>query len=250
MRLSVISDIHIHTKSDPAYSALLSLLRANSQPGDTWILNGDIFELFVGSKEWFLNEYSELISLLKEKATAGVSIYYVEGNHDFQLDQVFNSASGIQLSKDDIELTLDGKKFYIAHGDLIDKADWKYQAWRFSLRTPVASWLIEKVPSKVIEEIGKHSGDYSKTQRRKRDSVISQARQERMKALFRNEAFEKVKEGYDFVVFGHSHDIDEMSFESNGHHGHYMNMGFPKTDKSYITWSSGDSLLRRENLSL
>lgn len=250
MSLFVISDTHIHTKNDPAYSGLLSLLRAHSQKDDTWVLNGDIFELFVGSKSWFTDEYFELIALLKAKAEAGVEIYYVEGNHDFQLDYVFDFSSGVKLVKDEVEIVKDGKKFYISHGDLIDKSDWKYQTWRFALRTPPAAWLIEKVPSKLIEGIGKHSGDYSKTKRQKRDSTTTLSRRGRMRELFRGHAFEKIKQGSDFVILGHSHDIDEMKFDADGRVGQYMNMGYPKIDLTYIAWSTGENSLRRESFSV
>ena len=53
MSVLIVSDLHIRGPSDPLYSSLLSLLRDRAATGDTVVLAGDLFDLFVGNKKYF-----------------------------------------------------------------------------------------------------------------------------------------------------------------------------------------------------
>ena len=59
MRLFVVSDLHIRGPQDPIYRSLLTLLRDRARESDTVVLAGDIFDLFVGKKNVFLERYTE-----------------------------------------------------------------------------------------------------------------------------------------------------------------------------------------------
>ena len=54
-----------------------------------------------------------------------------------------------------------------------------------------------------------------------------------------------MKSGFDFVVMGHCHDRDEMTFRLGARSGHYMNIGYPRVHGCYVEWRPGDEQLRR-----
>jgi hypothetical protein len=57
-----------------------------------------------------------------------------------------------------------------------------------------------------------------------------------------------VAEGYDYVVMGHCHDLDEMSFKVGERVGQYVNVGYPPVHGSYLSWSPGDEKIMRERM--
>src|SRR5687768_5859798 len=89
MSLYVVSDLHIWGPDDPLYQSLLALIRDRAVSGDTVVLAGDLFDLFVGNKSIFKERYSEFIQLLILAGKRGVKLHYIEGNHDFLIRRTF-----------------------------------------------------------------------------------------------------------------------------------------------------------------
>jgi UDP-2,3-diacylglucosamine pyrophosphatase LpxH len=79
MSLVVVSDLHIWGSEDPLYHSLVSLVLERAHPGDTLVLAGDIFDVFVGNKAIFVQEYSRFIDALKTASESGVKVHYIEG---------------------------------------------------------------------------------------------------------------------------------------------------------------------------
>src|SRR4051812_30793408 len=128
MALLVISDLHIHGSHDPLYRSLLALMRETAKPGDTLVLAGDIFDLFVGRKKIFLQRYRDFLDALRETGARGVQLHYLQGNHDFLLERAFGKVPGLKVHSSDVELELGARKFFVSHGDLFDRGDVGYLA--------------------------------------------------------------------------------------------------------------------------
>ena len=67
------SDLHIESGDDPLFGSLLRLIQKASR-GDTLILAGDLFDLFVGSKPVFLDRFGPFFSELESAGFRGVQI--------------------------------------------------------------------------------------------------------------------------------------------------------------------------------
>ena len=93
MKFSSISDVHIKNADDcPRLDLFLKFLNSNevSQSNKIFLL-GDIFDIFVGNHEEYIDYYSSIFSKLDELSKSGKSIYYIEGNHDFHLKQLMET---------------------------------------------------------------------------------------------------------------------------------------------------------------
>ncbi len=83
-------------------------------------LMGDIFDLLIGeisATHSFAKPYIELL----EELTNEIEIFYLEGNHDFNLSCFFSKVRLFELKKQALVLhtSKDKKmKFYLAHGDI------------------------------------------------------------------------------------------------------------------------------------
>ena len=72
MPLYVVSDLHIRGSEDPLYRSLLGLLRDRARPGDTLVLAGDVFDLFVGNKQVFRERYRQFLAEVETASKRGV----------------------------------------------------------------------------------------------------------------------------------------------------------------------------------
>lgn len=246
--LFVISDLHIQSAEDSIYRALLNFLERRIGAGDTLVLAGDVFDLFVGAKRVFLERYRDLFSALKAAGERGARMHYIEGNHDFLIQRAYRAIPGVTIHGSEVSLELSGRRFLITHGDLADSSDYGYRFLRAFLRSPLMKVFVTLAPSALIDWIGTRSSGYSRSQKPILPADLPIERRERLRNVYRSYAAEKIANGFDFVVMGHCHDLDEMSFTVGGRLGQYINVGFPRVHGSYLSWAPGDEKIQREAL--
>ena len=248
MSLFVVSDLHVWGADDPLYGSLISLVRDRASAGDTVVLAGDLFDVFVGPKKVFVSEYSDFIQELKAAAKRGVIVHYIEGNHDFQLKRLFSGVKGVELHTESVEIRLENKRFFIAHGDLADTKDYGYRLLRGVLRSPALKAAIAVAPGRLVERIGKKSSQFSRERSPRMPTELPIERRERLRTVYRSYAAERLAEGYDFVVMGHCHDLDEKTFKIGNRVGQYINVGYPRAHGSFLAWHPGEEKVSREKL--
>ncbi|MGK5084509.1 UDP-2,3-diacylglucosamine diphosphatase [Bdellovibrionota bacterium FG-1] len=248
MTLFVVSDLHVFGADDPLYISLLRLLRDRAESGDTVILAGDLFDLFVGNKKIFRERYREFFEAAAIAGGRGVQIHYIEGNHDFNLRAAFASIPGWTTHSKDFDIELAGRRFFFAHGDLVDRQDYGYLALRIFFRIWPTRLLMALVPGAWLDWIGQKSSERSRRTQPRLPAYLPAGRIERLRNLYRSFAAERLLEGYDFVVMGHCHDLDEKRFIVDGREGQYVNVGFPRVHGSFLSWSPGDLDIHREKL--
>jgi UDP-2,3-diacylglucosamine hydrolase len=250
VKLISISDIHILSEEDPYYAILLDLISKQIQAGDYLILAGDIFDFLLGRSGDIRRRYKKFFDHLESIGNLGAQIHYIEGNHDFHLKQIFAGLPNCHVHESEVTLTLAGKNFYIAHGDLIDKNDVGYLRLRKVLRSSLTGAIANFLPEMVLQTIGAKSSSLSQLSRKNRSVDSRKSSMEYMRKIFRQFVKDKITSGYDFVILGHCHDADELSFQVGDRTGHYMNVGYPKEHRNYIRWEDGQSKFSRVTLSL
>lgn len=246
MAIHIISDLHISGVDDPLYASLLRLILTRLQPGDVFVLAGDIFDLWVGDSDLFKNRYSAFIESVHAAGSQGVKIQYLEGNHDFHLKKAFKDVRGLRVHLGPIIEELDGKRFYIDHGDRVDQGDYKYLALRAVFRSPVLKLFSHAAPGKWIDWIGNTSSQ--KSAQNSRQTLKDAEKMSAVRKIFREFSKNLLNEGFDFVVLGHCHDLDEMEFKLGSRVAQYINVGYPRMHHSYLSWKAGDTHIRREPL--
>jgi UDP-2,3-diacylglucosamine hydrolase len=248
MSLFVLSDLHIWGADDPIYRSLLEVIKNKAVKGDTLVLAGDVFELFVGDKPIFTERYREFIDELSAAEKRGVKIHYIEGNHDFLMKKVFEAHPGIRIHPKEFSEEMGGKRFYFAHGDLVDRTDYSYLALRIFLRSPLMKALVGITPGSLLDRIGNRSSQLSQKKNQRLPARLSTEKIQGLRKMYRSFAAEQLNQGYDFVVMGHCHDLDEMCFMIGGRQGQYMNVGFPRVHGSFLSWTPGEEKITREPL--
>ena len=239
MNLYVVSDLHIDRSLDPLLGGLVQFFSARVVEGDCVVFAGDVFDLFVGNKKVFRDRYRPFIQLVVDLTARGAEIHYIEGNHDFHLKKLFGRLPGVRLHSTDVELQLGGKRFYIAHGDLVDSKDYGYRLLRGALRSLPIRAVIRQTPGRLIDSIGRWMSQSSRAQHRQSQGlpILTDGNLERLRTCYRSFSASKINQGFDFVILGHCHDRDEMRFKVGDRAGHYMNVGYPRVHETLVYWS-------------
>lgn len=238
MSVYIISDLHIYSAEDPIYRALLSLIEEKPKQGDDLILAGDIFDLFIGGKKIFKERYQLFFDELEKAIHRGVEVHYIEGNHDFLLKDAFYSFQKVKIHEESVTLNRSGKRFLVAHGDLANHQDYRYRITRWFFRSLFCKFLFMVIPGHWIDCIGKFLSQKSRDHHPVLFTDLPVDEQNSIRKIYRNFAAEKIVEGFDFVVMGHCHDLDEKNFQVAGRSGQYINVGFPRVHGTYLVWSS------------
>lgn len=246
MALYAISDLHIENPEDPLFNRFIGFLKSRPSNGDVVVLAGDLFDLFVGSKRLFIDRYQRFFDALREIGNRGVRTYYIQGNHDFLMESALSKIPHLVVCGDEVEIEHQGKRFFVAHGDLADKKNFSYLALRGFLRSGVIRALVKAAPGKWIDAIGNRSSRMSRAGR-DGDSMVTQL--EKIRKIYRSYAAEKILRGSDFVILGHCHDLDEMVFSVGERQGQYINVGYPRVHDSFLAWAVGEERITRERLS-
>ncbi len=248
MSLLIVSDLHISGADDPLYFSLLLILRERAVAGDIVVLAGDLFDLFIGNKPIFIQRYSDLFAALSEAGKKGVEIHYIEGNHDFLIASAFRGIIGLTVHSHDVNIEIEGKRFYLAHGDTVDSRDYAYLLMRAFFRSLWMKAWIGLTPGKYLDKIGHSMSRKSRRKKPVSSSSLPLHRREYLRRTYRSYAAERLAQGYDFVILGHCHDLDEMYFNIGDRLGQYINVGYPRVHGSFLSWTPGDEKVQREKL--
>ncbi len=245
MKLSAISDVHIKSSGDQAEILLLSFLRSpDVQSSDMIFLLGDIFDLMIGPHTQYFVRFQNYFKEIESLISSGKKIYYVEGNHDFHIRELYRKFFKVHKNLDSslfqmaskFEFIDSGKKYYLCHGDDIELNNPRYKIYKSIVTSSPLSFYANKLmPHFLIKNIGEYSSNKSRKRNNKRYSQESDLQP--VKDNFRNSAESLFKKtNFDILVCGHSHVKDHyvsnLGFE-------YVNNGYAQHTQSYISIVDG-----------
>lgn len=232
-----VSDLHLQGASDPKTKAFLSFLDGRRGSISRLVIGGDLFDFWAGTNQVAISQYKSVLDKLKEFATDGVQIDYIEGNHDFYLGQYFRKTLPVNVIHDHTEMQIGNFHVYVAHGDQVNPKDHGYLFLRWFLRTPFTKFLLEVLPDRWVWKL---SGTFSHVSRNYRN--VPQSTIE----LFRNFARQKLETSpYDVVVLGHTHFPDQQIFHTQGQKKYYFNTGDWISHFTYLEHKSGVFSLKK-----
>jgi UDP-2,3-diacylglucosamine pyrophosphatase LpxH len=121
LRTVFISDVHLGFRGCQAEYLLDFLNRIDA---DALVLVGDIIDLWSLKRSvyWPVSHHEVLKTILR-LAHSGTRVIYVPGNHDEAFRELCGAeVAGIDIRRDVIHETADGKRFLVLHGDDFDGA--------------------------------------------------------------------------------------------------------------------------------
>ncbi|MCX6173334.1 MAG: UDP-2,3-diacylglucosamine diphosphatase [Ignavibacteriales bacterium] len=212
-----ISDIHLGLQAQEVEKEkeklLVKFLDYARTSCDELFIIGDLFDYWFEYKRVIQKGFIKTLAALTEFADSGKKVHYVIGNHDFLHRDFFEKEIGVKLYHHSIDVLLNDKRFFMAHGDGLVKNDLGYKILKKILRNK----YLQKIYSLVHPDLGiKIASSTSKTSR----DYTANKNYGKVDGLFETAKL-KIDSGFDIVIFGHSHIKALEKYKS----GNYINLG-------------------------
>jgi UDP-2,3-diacylglucosamine hydrolase len=230
MKIIFIADAHLKGEGEAAEADLLAFLDSIND-ADHLVILGDLFDFWTGRNTVAHERYKAVLAALEDLSRRGTTIIYVEGNHDFSMGPFFTERLKAHVIKEAETLTLDNKKFYLAHGDTVDMTD-GYRRWRGFLRSSAYTALTSVLPSSVVWNIAMHLSGRSRSYNTKGSALDEHLREFAKKII---------AHGADFVVMAHSHLAGVHKIKS----GTYANPGGWQGERTYLEYEKGKMRVKK-----
>jgi len=143
-----ISDLHLEESRPDIISAFFSFMDAIQPSAESLYILGDFFESWIGD-----DENTELQLSVKESLKAftdkGAKLFFMHGNRDFLIGELFAKETGAVLLEDPCVIDLAGEPVLLMHGDSLCTGDTSYMKFRATIRNPA---FLEPFLKRPIEE--------------------------------------------------------------------------------------------------
>ncbi|MEL6718080.1 MAG: UDP-2,3-diacylglucosamine diphosphatase [Bacteroidota bacterium] len=204
------------------------LTSIQEQAGAIYLV-GDIFDFWFEYKTVVPKGYVRLLGKLAELRDAGIPIYFFTGNHDMWMFQYFEEELDIPVYRHPIVREINGKKFFIGHGDGLGPGDHGYKFMKRIFTNKLCQWLF----ARLHPNFGIGLASFLSVRSREKDPVGERFLGENREWLvsFANEYKEEV---IDYFVFGHRHLPIQMTLKNQ--HSQYINIGEWLHNNSYAVF--------------
>lgn len=224
MTAILFSDVHLSDHKSMKTKLLVRFLQEKASQFENVYILGDLFDAWPVTSKFLIKRFDPVIQALRSLVEGNRIVHYFEGNHDFHLGNFFEQSLGIRTHASALTEVWDGKRAYLAHGDLDNPNNWSYRLLRSVLRSSMVKHTAKALPQKLVFDIALRFSNWSRRYQKKSgkdgDSIDAE-----VKAIYRQSAEELFTRGYDIVIMGHTHQPDEMTSVIGGRTCRYINTG-------------------------
>ena len=106
-------------------------------------LVGDIFDFWFEYKQVVPKGFIRLQGKIATLSDSGIDIYFFLGNHDMWMKNYFAEELGVTMIPNELELDIDGKILFVAHGDGLGPGDRGYKFVKKVFRNKFCQFLFQ-----------------------------------------------------------------------------------------------------------
>ncbi len=130
-----ISDLHLDASQPEIGDQFLQFLTNEARQADALYILGDLFESWVGDDDPD-PYYAKMKQALRSLVDRGVPVFFMCGNRDFMIGELFAAETGACILPDPYILDIHDQQVILSHGDALCTDDLEYQAVRKMTRNP------------------------------------------------------------------------------------------------------------------
>ncbi|MFW6019471.1 MAG: UDP-2,3-diacylglucosamine diphosphatase [Bacteroidales bacterium] len=217
-----VSDAHLgapdHKNSLKRERKLVDWLEQIAPNAGAIFLLGDIFDFWFEYKHVVPRGYTRLLGAIARITDQGIPVHFFAGNHDLWIKDYFTKESGMHIHHQPLEMEVNNKKFYIAHGDGLGKGDTGYKLLKMIFTCKLCQWLFARLHPNFAIGIARYFSSQSRLASNNEEHFEGEDNE-----FLILHAKELLKHRHiDYFIFGHRHlplkvNIGEQSF--------YINLG-------------------------
>jgi UDP-2,3-diacylglucosamine hydrolase len=162
-------------------------------------------------------------------------LHFFTGNHDIWVYDYLPAEIGLTVYREHVDRKLNGKRFYIGHGDGVGSGDNAYKLMKWGFTNKVLQWFFARIHPNASMAFGKM---WSKSSRYAKGIIAEPYRDDdhEFQVIFAKRT--QAKEHFDFYIFGHRH----IPFDIHiGKNSRVINLGDWINNFTYAIWD-GEAL--------
>lgn len=240
-----VSDVHLgapalknNRERERAFVAWLEQIKTDASH---LFLMGDIFDFWFEYKTVVPRGFTRTLGKIAEISDRGVEVHFFTGNHDVWVFDYLPNELGMVLHRDEFRVELNGKKFFLAHGDGLDKTDKGYLLLKKIFTSKVLQWLFSRLHPNFALSLGHNWSKNSRIAKGISGEDFKGATNEGM-FIFAESVLKKEK--FDYFIFGHRHVMIDSPI---GENSRYINLGDWISHFSYGVFDGNNFELKQYN---
>jgi UDP-2,3-diacylglucosamine hydrolase len=201
-------------------------------------LVGDVFDFWFEYSKVVPKGYVRILGKLAALRDAGIPIYFFTGNHDMWMFKYFEEELGIPTYRQPILREINGKTFFIGHGDGLGPGDYGYKFIKKVFANKICQFLFARIHPNFGIWLANFWSGKSREVNTRADTYKGEANE-----WLLTYANKKVQEQYaDFFIFGHRH--LPLDFMLKNGSSRYINLGEWMNFNSYAVFDGTDLEIR------
>lgn len=174
-------------------------------------LLGDMFDFWHEYKYVVPKGYTRFLGKLSELTDNGIEVHYFTGNHDIWDYGYLHDECGLIVHRRPATLEINGKIFFLAHGDGLGDPDKKFKFIKSIFHNKVCQWLFRNVlPTSAGMSFGLNWAKKSRLKRADGREPSYMGEDKEHLVLFAKD-YMKTHPDIDYFLFGHRHiELDLM----------------------------------------
>lgn len=240
-RIYFASDMHLGfpswEKSLEREKLLVRWMDSIIDDADALYLLGDVFDFWFEYKHVVPRGFTRFLGKLAEFHDKGIPVHFFTGNHDVWVFDYLPRETGIKVYRKPEIHNIDGKIFFIGHGDGLGSKDWSFHLLKKIFTNPVLQWLFARIHPNSAIGFGHR---WSKHSRYSKGFSINDFTPEKEDLV--NFIKEQEQQRHcDFYIFGHRHIPIDFALEKT----RYINLGDWLSHYSFALWDGNQIYLKR-----
>lgn len=192
-----ISDLHLSDQRPDLSRAFLHFLDTRALQADALYILGDLFDFWLGDDD-DANISKQVMLALQKLHSAGVKLFFLQGNRDFLVGDGFAKRTGCSLLDEESVIDLYGTRTLLMHGDTLCTDDVKYLAFRRKVRNPLTQFIFRLLPLSLRKKIFYKVKAGSKASQQQKSAMIMDVTAQAVAAVMQKHQVTR-------LIHGHTH---------------------------------------------
>ena len=173
-------------------------------------LLGDMLDYWFEYRKVVPRGFTRFLGKIAEITDSGIPVHYFTGNHDVWVFDYLPKEIGVQVHREPLITEINGRKFYIAHGDGLGLTEKGYPFLKKIFTSKILQWLYARLHPNCATSFAHYWS--RKSRFAKGISVEFKGEDKEELLIFARDLLQK--EYFDFLIFGHRHIPLEYSIPS------------------------------------
>jgi len=240
-KIYFISDAHLgaQTIANPREQEkeLVRFLDFIKQDASALFLMGDVLDFWFEYKKAIPRGFTRFFGKIVELTDSGIEVHWFVGNHDMWIFDYLPNELGVTIHYKPEEITLLGKRFFLAHGDGLDNRSTSFRIIQSIFHNKFCQWMLSTIHPRwaigLAHAWSKHSrvtGKHNSYQGEDKEYLV----------CFSKKYLKEKNPEIQYFIFGHRHIVLDLKIASDCK---VLILGDWISEFSYATFNGNDVLI-------